>query len=135
MKLITKDIDYAIRALSYIATIGENEIVTVTRLSKDTEIPKPFLRKILLTLGKNGMLKSFKGKPGGFKLNKEPSDILLLDVVEIFQDKFEFNKCIFKKKVCPNTQKCVLKSKLDKIGKMIEKEFSEISLESIIQGG
>jgi len=134
MKLITKDIDYAIRALSYIATGNKDETVTVTKLSKDTEIPKPFLRKILLTLGKNGFLKSFKGKPGGFKLNNDPSDILLFDIIEIFQDKFEFNKCIFKKNICPNSQKCVLKNKLDKIGKMIEKEFKEISLESIIKG-
>ncbi|MFO7928333.1 MAG: Rrf2 family transcriptional regulator [Candidatus Humimicrobiaceae bacterium] len=134
MKLITRDIDYAIRALSYIATNNSGEAVTVTRLVKETKIPKPFLRKILQILGKEGLLKSFKGKSGGFKLNRDPKDILLLDLVEIFQEKFEFNKCMFKKKICPNTEKCVLKDKLDRIGKMVEKEFAKITLESIIKG-
>ncbi len=133
MKLITRDIDYSIRALAYIAKNNSDKI-SVTKLVKETKIPRPFLRKILQTLGREGLLESFKGKFGGFKLNKSPNDIYLLDLFEIFQDKFDFNKCIFKKKICPNTKDCVLKEKLDHIGEMVKREFGKISLQSIIEG-
>ena len=56
MKLITRDTDYAVRALVFIAKQKE-EIVSVRDLVEKLKIPKPFLRKILQLLNKKGLLK------------------------------------------------------------------------------
>jgi Rrf2 family protein len=130
MKLITRDTDYAIRALNYIVC-NEGRIVSITELVRELGTPKPFLRKILQLLSINGILKSYKGKNGGFELAREPDDIFLLDLMQIFQGQFKISECIFKKNTCPNQQYCLLKSQIDSIEKMVLKKISSISLKSL----
>jgi len=131
MKLITRDTDYAIRALCYIAKHKE-ETVSAAELVGALKIPRPFLRKILQILNKKRLLDSYKGKDGGFRLKKKPEDILLLDLMKIFQGPFALNEHIFKNKPCHDMKKCKLKKKLDIIEKYIASELSQISLKSLL---
>jgi Rrf2 family protein len=130
MKLITRDTDYSIRALIYIAR-NKDRIVSITELVKELDTPRPFLRKILQLLSARGVLKSYKGKNGGFALAKKPEKIYLLDLMEIFQGKFKLSECLFKKKICPNQINCELKSKLDSLGELVENKIKEITLASL----
>ena len=134
MKLITRDTDYAIRALCFIAKSKE-EIVSVTELVKNLKVPRPFLRKILQILNKKGLLKSYKGLGGGFRLVLAPDRISLAGLIEIFQDLPKLNECIFKKRVCPNTKTCKLKKKIDSIQKYIISELENINLVSLLEKG
>jgi len=131
MKLITRDTDYAIRALRYIATHKEN-IVAAAELVEKLKIPRPFLRKLLQILNKEGLLKSIKGQGGGFRLACSARKISLVDLIEIFQGDLTLNECIFKKLICPNTKKCLLRKKIKKIEKYVIKELKSITLASLI---
>jgi Rrf2 family protein len=130
MKLITRDTDYAIRALNYIVC-NEGRTVSITEMVRELETPKPFLRKILQLLGINGILKSYKGKNGGFVLAREPDKIFLLDLMKIFQGQFKISECIFKKNTCPNQKYCLLRAELDSIEKMVLEKISAITLKSL----
>ncbi len=131
MKLITRNTDYAIRALCYIARRGKN-IVSASDLVKDLKIPRPFLRKILQILNRKKLLHSYKGREGGFKLAVKPDKIFLVNLIEIFQGEFKLNECIFKKRACPNIKICKLKKKIDKIQDYIVKKFKKINLKDIL---
>jgi len=131
MKLITRDTDYSIRALIYIAR-NKDRIISITELVKELDTPRPFLRKILQLLGASGILKSYKGKNGGFELARKPEKICLLDLMEIFQGKFKISECLFKKKICPNQISCELKSKLDSLEELVENKIKEITLASLL---
>ena len=130
MKLITRDTDYAIRALNYIVC-NEGRVVSITELVRELETPKPFLRKILQLLGINGILKSYKGKNGGFVLAREPDKIFLVELMQIFQGPFRISECTFKKKSCPNQLDCILKIEIDSIEKMVLEKISAITLKSL----
>ena len=130
MKLITRDTDYAIRALNYIVC-NEGRTVSITELVRELETPKPFLRKILQLLSINGILKSYKGNNGGFILAREPDNIFLLDLMQIFQGQFRISECMFKKDTCPNQQYCLLKVEIDSIEKMVLEKISSITLKSL----
>jgi len=99
MKLITKDTDYAVRALCYMAKHND-DIVSVDELVKYLLVPRQFIRKILQILNKKRILKSFKGKGGGFVLNTEPKKISLLKLLEIFQGPLRLSDHRFKKNLC-----------------------------------
>ncbi len=131
MKLITRDTDYALRALRYIATHKER-IVSVAELVEKLKIPRPFLRKLLQILNKEGILESSKGQGGGFHLVCSARKISLVDLIGIFQGDFTLNECSFKKLLCPNTKTCLLRKKLDRIEKYVIKELESITLESLI---
>ena len=132
MKLITRDTDYSIRALVYIAR-NKDRIISITELVKELGTPRPFLRKILQLLSTNGVLKSYKGKNGGFELAQKPEELCLLDLMEIFQGKFKLSECLFKKKICPNQISCKLKAQLDSLEELVENKVKEITLASLLE--
>jgi len=132
VKLITRDTDYALRALSFIAG-QDKKIVTVSELVKELKIPRPFLRKILQLLNKEGVLKSHRGTGGGFLLTKPANKIFLVDLMEIFQGPFSLNECLFKKIICPDINKCVLRKKINKIEKKVSAELETVSIASLMK--
>ena len=131
MKLITREIDYAVRALKYLAEKGKKK-VPVTELVDVLGITRPMLRKIMQELAKNGIVISYKGNNGGFRLDKRPEDIYLIDLVEIFQGRFSMNECMTNKEICPNRDDCILKSKIENIEADVKKKLESINLESLM---
>ena len=131
MKLITRDSDYAVRALCYIAK-NDKKIVSVAELVAELKIPRAFLRKILQVLNKKKLLISHKGQGGGFTLTRDAKRIYLVDLIRIFQGKLKLTECFFKKRVCPNIKVCPLKKKIDEIERYIVKELKLISIESLL---
>ncbi len=132
MKLITRDTDYAIRALICIA--GEKgNIVSVVGLSKKMSMPKAYLRKILQQLNKSKLLKSSKGKGGGFSLTCNPQKVTVFSLIEIFQGSFQLSEHIFKGKKCPEMKTCRLKKRLDEIDKTVTQKLKAITLFSLMK--
>jgi Rrf2 family protein len=104
-------------------------------LVKKVKIPRTLLRKILQILNRERLLKSYKGKGGGFKLNLIPENIFLLDIIKIFQGPFELNEHILKSGLCPNIKECRLKKRLDEIEEYIISMLKDITLASLIEKG
>jgi Rrf2 family protein len=131
MKLITRDTDYAVRALCFIAK-NERKVYSVRELVKELGIPRPFLRKIFQILGRHGIIRSYKGKGGGFSIGLSAGTITLMDLVEIFQGPVKLNDHTFKKKPCPHMKQCRLKKRLDAIEKEMVSRLRSITITSIL---
>ncbi len=132
MKLITRDTDYALRAVCYIAK-SKDKVVTASELVAKLEIPRPFLRKILQVLGKAGILRSSKGKNGGFVLIVVPKKIMLMDLINIFQGVLKLNECFFKKELCPEKDKCSLRKIINGIEKDMFNKLKKINMAMLIK--
>lgn len=132
MKIITRDSDYAMRALCYLAK-EKGRIVSASELMCRLGVPRQFLRKLLQVLNKKGILRSFKGIGGGFECARIPSEIYLMDVMEIFQGPFCLNECFLKKMRCPHTKKCILRRKIERIEKYVARELSSITIASLLR--
>jgi len=133
MKLITREIDYAVRALIYLADNGNGKKVSVSELVDELGITRPFLRKIMQLLAKAGVIESYKGNKGGFELLKKPEDIYLINMIEIFQGKFSLNECLLSKDICPDKGDCVLSNRVNDIEEMVKKELESIDLRSLVK--
>ncbi len=132
MKLITRDTSYAIKALC-IFTIHKKELLSVNELVKKSKISRPFLRKILQELNKKGLLKSYKGRGGGFILAARPDRINLCDLIKIFQGPIKLTEHTFKKQACPNVKSCRLKKKIDGIENYVISELKSITIASLME--
>jgi Rrf2 family transcriptional regulator, cysteine metabolism repressor len=130
MKLITKNTDYAVRALVHLAN-HPGGVIPASRIALEENIPEKFLRRLLRELIKKGYLVSKEGKGGGVALNKNPKDIRVIELMKIFQGDFQISQCMFRKDICPNRKSCVLRSKVREIEKGLEKKFGEISISSL----
>ena len=134
MKLITRNTDYAMRALCYITQQGK-ESVSAGEMVEALHIPRPFLRKILQILSGEGLLNSTKGQGGGFSLACAADKILLTDLIRIFQSTIHLNECVFKKKLCPNRSTCVLKKEVDAIEQDVLARLRKITIASLANSG
>ena len=131
MRLINRDTDYAVRALSAISRYPD-QWISVSDLVEMLDVPKPFLRKILQKLQVRGVLASNKGKKGGFSLKRSAESIYLLELLEIFHGKFEVSDCFVNKNLCSDMSTCILKTKVSEIKKYIVKELQSITLASLL---
>jgi len=131
MKLITRDTDYAMRALCYLAK-QKKRVVPVSELIKKLGVPRPFLRKLLQVLSKEGVVESHRGLGGGFVLGASSRKIYLVDIMGIFQGTFRLNECFLKKIRCPHTKSCVLKKKIERIEAYVVRELRPISIASLL---
>lgn len=116
---------YAIRAMIYLALNNKGEAkIGIKQISKDLEIPTPFLGKILQTLAKHKLLLSTKGPHGGFGLGKSSYDINLMDIVEIIDGLDGFNMCVLGLKSCTNNeQNCPVHRKYGSIREELKTLF------------
>jgi Rrf2 family protein len=132
MKLITKNTDYAIRALLVLALADSDRYISARQISQKQKIPYHYLRQILQKLIKEKFVSSKEGGGGGFKLKKSPAAIKLSSVIMIFQGEIQLTECIFRKKLCHNRSNCVLRKQIKRIESLVTKEFAGITLKSLL---
>lgn len=100
--------EYAIRALIEIATRPEGEHVLAAQLGESLNLPQHYLSKILQQLVRTRVLKSVRGRSGGFSLARSAGVIKLRDIVEPFEDLKKYEECILGQPVCSEAGACPL---------------------------
>jgi Rrf2 family protein len=116
---ITRETDYAIRCVLYLSG-KEETIIMVDEVSRAMCIPKSFLAKILQKLTKAGVVTSFRGVKGGFRLAKKPKQINLLDIIEAIEGPAAMNRCALNASVCNFSATCTVHPVWVKLRKMVE---------------
>lgn len=91
--MLSKKTQYAFHALIYLAQADEKDIVLISEISKEKNIPLKFLENILLELKKAGILGSKKGKGGGYYLIKPPEQVQLAKVIRLLDGPIALLPC------------------------------------------
>lgn len=107
--MLSNSCRYGLRAVIYIASKQQgNRKTGIKQISRDLDLPTPFLAKILQLLAKQKILKSLKGPNGGFSLLRDPGKITLLDIVKTIDGEELLTNCIIHNSTCA----CVDKRKI-----------------------
>jgi Rrf2 family cysteine metabolism transcriptional repressor len=80
---ITTKSPYALRALTELARMGSSDPVPIAELARRRDIPVQFLEQLFATLRRAGVLRSQRGVKGGYTFARPPSEITVLEVVEL----------------------------------------------------
>ncbi len=83
--LLTKKSEYAL--LSLVSIARSNSPKNVDVLSRELNIPKSFLAKIMQNLAKNDIVISHRGVNGGFVLKKPYDEITILEITTVAEEK------------------------------------------------
>jgi Rrf2 family protein len=131
--VISREADYAIRALLRLGMQGEGAIVSTTVLAEEMEIPYRFLRRILRRLLEDGFIASTRGKQGGVRLLRDPRKITLLDIVQAMNpDAVRVNACIGDPGFCNRSARCVVHTVLQDIQEGLAQRLREVSLADLV---
>ncbi len=107
---LTREGDYGIRSVLYLARQPYKKISFVTEISEQYKIPRSFLAKILQKLVKAKIVRSYRGVKGGFSLARLAKDITVFDVLEAIEGKLAMNLCLSDKKKCDFSRNCPISS-------------------------
>ena len=134
--MLSSTCKYGIRAVIYLAlNDGENKKIGIKEISKELDIPTPFLGKILQTLAKSKLLSSTKGPNGGFGLAKPANQISLLNIIEIIDGLDLFNNCLIGLSTCSanahDDVQCPIHHKYLPISKQLYHLFNTETIKSL----
>ena len=82
---ITSKSPYAVRALCELTLCGASVPVPIGELARRREIPPQFLEGLFATLRRAGILQSQRGVKGGYSFARSPSEVTVLEVVELLE--------------------------------------------------
>jgi len=105
---ITRYTDYSLRVLIYLAA-NNNQLATINEIAQSYNISKNHLMKIVQQLNVKGHLLAIRGKNGGIKLNRKPSEINIGTLVREIEDKNKLVECFGENNQCTITPSCQLK--------------------------
>jgi Rrf2 family transcriptional regulator, cysteine metabolism repressor len=83
--VITSKSPYAVRALAELARRGSSAPIPIGEIARARDIPVQFLEGLFATLRRAGILQSQRGVKGGYSFGRPPSEITVLEVVELLE--------------------------------------------------
>jgi Rrf2 family protein len=107
---ITRQADYAVRAVLYLAQLGPERRAATSQIAEDQLIPPSFLAKIVSQLSVAGLLQTSRGARGGVSLARPPEEISVLEVVEAIDGPILLNECVSPNGACTFGSGCPMRS-------------------------
>ena len=118
-------VQYGLRAMLELVRRANSGPVRSTEIAEDQKIPARYLEQLLLFLKRRNLVKSARGRQGGYSLGRHPSDISLLEVIEVLDGPID----LVGKKLKRSAQLVEVFSGLQKA---LKKHLAEITLEDIV---
>ena len=106
---ITRQADYAMRAVAYLANLGSHQRAATSQIAEEQQIPPSFLAKIVSQLSVAGLLQTSRGARGGVSLARSPEKISFLEVVEAIDGPILLNECVVDHSACTFGETCALR--------------------------
>jgi Rrf2 family protein len=91
---ISRKIDYALRAMIYLASIKPGVVTPFREIARHMDMPEDFLAKILKTLCDATLVRSTRGPHGGYAMAKTPDEVSFLDIIEAVEGPISLNVCL-----------------------------------------
>lgn len=90
---LTVQSDYSLRVLIFVAT-KQGALATIPEIASAYGISRAHLMKVVHQLGKLGYLETVRGRGGGFRLGKSPSEICIGAVVKATEETLALVPCL-----------------------------------------
>ena len=135
MDVLRRNTDYGLRMMVNLAKHSYNgQLMSARQLASDGNFSYQLGCKLLQRLHKAELVKSVMGPKGGFKLGRKPSEITLMDVINILQGGVYMNRCLVGDQGCEFESECEVNTKLACLQLYIEGYLGGITLDEILQG-
>ncbi len=130
---ITRQADYAVRAVLYLARLGGTERAATSTVAEEQRIPPSFLAKIISQLSIAGLLHTSRGARGGVTLARDPKDITLLEVIEAIDGPIQLNECVGEDVECTFDGECPLRSVWCEAQEMLVKRLKGTNFHQLLE--
>jgi Rrf2 family protein len=139
-KMLSQKCKYALQALLVLARENSDELLLVSDIAERENLPKKFLEAILLELNRNGLVRSRRGRGGGYALAK-PADLITFgQVVRIMDGPLAPLSCVsvnYYRRCddCKDEQACEIRRVMRRVRDAIAAELDGTSLAQALADG
>lgn len=92
--MLSQKARYALHALIVLAEHDREEPMMIADVAEEAGVPRKFLEQILLELRKRGILRSLRGRSGGYLLAKPPNEISFADIIRVTDGPLALAPCV-----------------------------------------
>jgi Rrf2 family protein len=135
MKLSSQE-EYGLRCLLQLARAGEGAGLTIAEMAEREGISVPNVAKIMRILRRAGLVRSTRGKAGGYRLARAATDVRTLDVLAALGGRlFDPGFCDRHAGVethCLNTRDCSIRPVLRGLQEAVDQVLGELTLASLL---
>jgi FeS assembly SUF system regulator len=124
---ITKLADYGMVLLIEMAR-RPRETFNPAELADSVHIPEPTVSKLLKRMTSGGLLRSRRGKNGGYELNSDPEQITLAQVLSVLEGPFAMTECSAGPGRCQLEDDCSIRTNWQQINDAIFHGLDQLSL-------
>lgn len=128
---LTDYTDYTLRVLIYCAS-NPDRLVTIGEMAEAYAISRNHLMKIVHELGRQGVLETVRGRRGGLRLLRPPSEITVGEIVRKAEGDFAMVECFDRRtNTCRLTPHCTFKRVLSRALEAYFAVLDKVTLEDV----
>ena len=131
MRLTTKG-RYAVTAMLDLAIHATDSPVPLADISQRQGISLSYLEQLFARLRRQGLVKSARGPGGGYRLNRIPDEITVVEVLNAIDEKIDTTRCGGKGD-CQDGQACLTHDLWFDLSRQISDFLSRISLGELVE--
>ena len=127
---------YALRVMVHFAQRGNEGYIPLKEIAESEGISQKYLETIMSTLSKAGFVDAVHGKGGGYRLNRSPEEYTVGSILKLTEGGLSAVSCTSQgAAACSRTECCQAKPMWDRLDKMINDFFEEITLADLLKDG
>lgn len=134
--MLSNSSKYALKAVVYIAakSSAENKLL-VKEIAENTNVPKPFLSKILQQLAANDLLSSTKGPHGGFFITENQLKNSVMDIVIETEGRDKLQQCFLNFENCNSHNPCPVHDFIAPAKESLRKSLQQVTIKELKEQG
>ncbi|KAA3630200.1 MAG: SUF system Fe-S cluster assembly regulator [Proteobacteria bacterium] len=132
MLRMSKLTDYGIVVMSHLAT-ESGRPHTAAELALETQVNQPTVSKILKLLTREGLLDSYRGAKGGYRLARGADAISMAEIIDALEGPIAITECSSEQGACDQEPHCSVSSHWQWINRTIHKALDDVSLAEMTQ--
>lgn len=115
--MLSQKARYALHALIVLAGHGGSEPIMIADIARAARVPRKFLEQILLDLKRRGIVRSLRGRAGGYLLGRSPEKITFAEVIRTIDGPLALSPCVsvtayHKCEDCDDEETCAIRKAL-----------------------
>ena len=126
MLRISKLTDYAI--LIMVELTREGEVLSAQALAESIHVETPTASKVLKILAGGGLLESYRGANGGYRVSRAADSISVAEVIAAIEGPIAMTECSVEEGLCSQEDSCELRSNWQRISLAVAQALRDVSL-------
>lgn len=133
---VSRRADYATRAVLALARAGDDGPMPLDELSRRTQVPRSVLEQVMPVMRNDGIVRSERGRYGGYLLNHDPAELTMERVVRLFEGQLAPISCATRvnPEPCPMEVGCTLRSVWEDVRDDILARLGSVSFADLARG-